>query len=292
MGFLDVVGELFGFGGKTWKMTVLDSASSLSGKTFEGQFIATDMQETVGSFLGESTTANKDVPNFQWVRGEANTFSFTSRIFATDSLINIQPQIALLKSLAKRDVKLKRAPKIRFEAGTEIALICLIRGVRFRYDELRSDGSLRGAVIEIQLQELDEKATLPEAASDIAKFIKLGIGVIVGAAGINNQIRRKIDLPGGSVHTLGTDRIAKQGDTFELIAAQEYGNALAGDILRRVQPEIADLQPGDKVILIEPLEIPTIRVTPQSVALRDTPENLELREIKLAARNRPTTIFV
>lgn len=292
MAFFDVVGELFGFGGKTWRMTVIDSASDLKGKSFEGQFIAQEMEEEIGSFLGENTTVNKGTSNFQWIRGEPDAFSFVSRVFATDGFKNVRQKIELLKSLAKRDPKLKRAPKIRFEAGTEIAFICFIRGIKFSYDELRSDGSLRGAVVSFELQKLDIATDLPKAASDLAKQIKLGIGVVAGAVGIIDQLKPRKFIPGGSLHTIGRTRKVTQGDTFESIAADEYGDALLGDILRRLQPEIVNLVPGDEVELVESAEINTIPVTPQSVALKNTTQNLELRQIKLDARNRPTVIFV
>ena len=84
----------------------------------------------------------------------------------------------------------------------------------------------------------------------------------------------------------------KEGQTFESIASLEYGNALLGDILRRSQPEIANIKAGDKVNLVEPAEIIQIPVTQQSISLRNTQENLSLRELKLLKRNRPTTIFV
>ncbi len=149
MGFLDVVGELFGFGGKTWKLTGIDAGFE---KEFEGQFLAQDMEETVGAFLGETTTVNKGAPDFQWIRGEAERFSFTTRLWASNSFKNIKQQVNILKSFARRDANLKRAPKFLFSAGTEISFTCFVRGVRLRYDELRIDGSLRGAIVDLELQ--------------------------------------------------------------------------------------------------------------------------------------------
>lgn len=288
MGFLDVVGELFGFGGKTWKLTGIDAGFE---KEFEGQFLAQDMEETVGAFLGETTTVNKGAPDFQWIRGEAEKFSFTTRLWASNSFKNIKQQINLLKSFARRDPNLKRAPKFLFSAGTEISFTCFVRGVRFRYDELRIDGSLRGAVVDLELQVIEDKA-VGNAATSLASQIKFAAGIVVGAVGIAAQVKRLIKIPGGSLHTVGRTIVVKEGQTFETVAAIEYGNALLGDILRRAQPEIANLKAGDKINLVEPSEIIQIPITQQSIALMNTQENLSLRELKIAARNRPTTIFV
>lgn len=273
MGFLDIVGELFGFGGKTWKLTGIDAGFE---KEFEGQFLAQEMEETVGAFLGETTTVNKGSPDFQWIRGEAERFSFTTRLWASNSFKNIKQQVNLLKSFARRDTTLKRAPKFLFSAGTEISFTCFVRGVRLRYDELRIDGSLRGAIVDLELQVIEDKA-VGNAATSLASQIKFAAGIVVGGVGIAQQVKRLINIPGGSLHTIGRTVTAKQGQTFESIAALEYGNALLGDILRRSQPEIANIKAGDKVNLVEPSEIIQIPITQQSISLRNTQENLSLR---------------
>ena len=148
MGFLDVVGELFGFGGKTWKLTGIDAGFE---KEFEGQFLSQDMEETVGAFLGETTTVNKGAPDFQWIRGEAERFYFTTRLWASNSFKNIKQQVNILKSFARRDANLKRAPKFLFSAGTEISFTCFVRGARLRYDELRIEGSPPWALAVLEL---------------------------------------------------------------------------------------------------------------------------------------------
>ena len=288
MAFLDVVGELFGFGGKTWTLKGQDFGFQ---QEFQGQFLAQNMEESVGAFLGESTSINKARPDFQWIRGEAETFSYTTRLFASNSFRNIKQQVNLLKSFARRDAQLKRAPRFLFSAGTEISFLCFVRGIRLRYDELRSDGSLRGAIVDIQLQVIEDKQ-VGDAATSLASQIKFAAGIVAGGIGIAAQVKRLVNIPGGSLHTLGRTITAKQGQTFESIALAEYGSAIVGDILRRVQPDKANLVAGDQVDLVEPAEVIQIPVTPQSIALKNTQENLSLRDLKLEARNRPTTIFI
>lgn len=289
MAFLEVVGELFGLSDrKGWALVGQDSGFTTE---FKGQFISENMVESIGSNLGETNTVNADKPNFQWLHGEAEPFTFRSRLFASNSFSNIKQQIELLKSFAKRQPDLRRAPIFLFTAGTEIGFTCFVRGVRIAYDELRSDGSLRGVIVDITLEKIEDTVT-ESASTSLASQIKFAAGVVVAAAGIKQQLGRVIDLPGGSFHTIDRTVIARQGYTFESIAKREYGDALLGDILRRAQPKMAQPVPGDVVLLVEPSEITTIKVTPQSVALKDTPANRGLKEEFFGLRNRSTTIFV
>ena len=289
MAFLEVIGELLGFSdAKGW---ILEGQDPGFNTKFEGQFISENMEETIGSILSESSTVNKDKPDFQWVGGESETFTFTTRLFATNSFKNIKQQTELLKSYARRQAQLKRAPRCLFTAGTELGFTCFVRGVRFRYDELRSDGSLRGVICDITLQKIEDTVT-KDAATSLASQIKFAVGIIAGVAGIASTAKKLLNIPGGSLHTIDRTIEVKQGFTFERIAQMEYGNALLGDVLRRAQPEKANLKVADTVLLVEPTEIIQIPVTQQAVALKNTQENLALRDEYIALRNRKTTIFV
>jgi len=289
MAFLEVIGELFGFtDSKGWSLVAQDSGFNVE---FKGQFIAENMAEGTGSVLGESTTVGKDIPDQQWLHGEAESFTFTSRLWASSSFVNIKQQVELLKSFSKRDKKLKRAPIFLFTAGTEIGFTCFVQGIRFQYDELKVDGSLQGAVISLTLLKLEETIT-QDAATSLASQIKFAAGIVAGGIGIAKQVGRLTNIPGGSLHTIDRTVRVKEGDSYESIAAAEYGDAILGDILRRVQPEKARIFPNDIVQLVEPTEITQIPVTQQSVALKNTVENLALREEFIDLRNRSTTIFV
>lgn len=292
MAFLDVIGELTGFSSnKGWTLSYEDEKFA-NADAFKGQFIPQGFVESGGDAnLGETSTVNKSEPNFQWLFGEGETARFSTRIFATNSFRNVKQQIELLRSLKKRDKDLKRAPIMLFTYGTEISFTCFVKGVNFQYDELRSDGSIRGAIATLALQKIEERIT-ENAATSLAAQIKAFAGIIAGAAGIIKRAKSFLIIPGGSIHTLDRTIQAKQGSTFERIAQQEYGDALLGDILRRAQPDKANLVPGDDVVLLDPTEIQDIVITPQAIPLRDTPENFALREEKLEARNRTTTIFV
>lgn len=293
MAFGDVVGNLFGFSSnKAWTLTGDDSKNF--DLEFEGQFIPQNFKEGGGdASLGEASTINKEAPNFQFLNNSGEVVTFTSRFYATDSFKNIKQQIETLRSFKKRDPDLKRPPKFLFTYGTEIQFTCFVRKVDFSYDELRSDGSIRGVIATITLQKLEQTLQGTEAAAtSLAAQIKFAAGIVAGAAGIFAQVKSKVNIPGGSLHTIDRVREVKQGDTFERIAQQEYGDAILGDVLRRTQPAKADLKAGDTVILVDPQEINTIDVTPQSTPLKATQENNNLREEFLTLRNRKTTIFV
>jgi len=290
MALLDVIGDAFGLtDAKGWRLEGLDS--SFASLIFQGDFIAEGMQEEVGSNLGELEALNKETPDVNWLSGSLEPFSFTSRIFADDSLKNVKKKIELLKSVARRDATLKRAPKFTFTAGTEIGFTCFVRKVRFLYDELRDDGSLRGAIINLTLQKLEETVT-ENAATSLSSQIKAAAGVVAGVAGIAAQLDRVIDIPFFSPVTLDKIVVAKAGDTFESIAQAEYGNALFGDILRRVQPDKADLQVGDEVQLVERTQVGLIPVTQQSTPLKNTPLVNELKATFFELRNRKANIIL
>ena len=188
MAFGDVVGELFGFSAnKAWSL--IGDDAKFSDVEFEGQFTAQNFVEGGGdASLGEASSINKEAPNFQFLSNEGEIVTFEARFYATDSFKNIKQQIELLRSFKKRDKDLKRPPKFLFTFGTEIQFTCFVTKVRFAYDELRSDGSIRGVVASITLQKLDQTLQGTEAAAtSLASQIKFAAGVVAGAAGIISQ---------------------------------------------------------------------------------------------------------
>ena len=289
MAFLEVVGELFGFSNnKSWELISQDLASGIS---FTGQFTPENMRDNGGAIINNTQALNSQSPSKSYGGGENEIFTFNSKLFASDSFTNIKQEIETLKSMSKRNEELRRPPIFLFTAGTEISFTCFVKRIGYDLGELRSDGSLREANISVTLEKIDEQIT-GNAATSTAAQIKSAAGLIAGAAGIQAQFGSQINIPGGSIHTINRTKVVVDGDTFESIAAAEYGNALLGDILRRAQPELADLKSNDVVKLVEPVEINQIRVTQQGIALKNTPENLALREEFLELRNKKTTIFV
>jgi len=248
-----------------------------------GQFLPTDYTENISAQYGEFSTVNIQDPFPQWISGNAETATFKIRIFSFDAASTVKENIQILRTATRKDAKLNRPPIFTFTYGLEIAYLCFVQVVGgIRYDEVTSDGFIRGATLDITLRRLED---LPDDES-IAQF-KADKGVISGVKKVL-KLSGLINIPGGSLHAKGRTVLVKEGDTFESIAQREYSNALQGDILRRVQPEKANLLPGMSVILVADTDIHTIRVTPQSPCLRDTEEVRTIQAEKFLARNRPT----
>lgn len=274
---------------KVWNLEGIDDGFQIK---FLGQFIAEGMKENAGSVLSETSTVGKEKPDFQYLRGEGEQFSFSTKMYATNSLVSLRQQIQMLKMFTKRDRNLKRLPRALFTSGTEIALTVFVKSVELAYEELRDDGTIRAVNLSISLQIIDEKLSI-DAATSLAQQVKYASGQIGAAAALFSRSARGIlNIPGASLHTIGRNTIVRYGDTFESIAAKEYGNALLGDVLRRAQPQKEPIKAGDQITLVDSSEIAQIDVTQQSVFLRNTATNLALRQAKLDLRNRPTVIIV
>jgi phage protein U len=290
MSFLSVIGELTGFSNKKgWKLKNLDFPMQTP---FEGDFPITDMAENVGSVISEITTVGKQTPLLQWVHGDSETITFTAVFYATTSFKNVTQKVNVLKQMARKEPKLGRTPHFLFTSGTEISHKCSIKGVRHKYTELRSDGTIRGFYADVTLQKLEADQDTGFAPTSLASKIKFAAGIVAGAAGLYATARKLKWIPGGSLHSIERTVDVVKNMSFESIARREYGNALLGDVLRRTQPEIADLKVGDKVELVDSKEIRQIAVTPQAIALKDTQVNINLREEFLSMRNRPTKIII
>lgn len=287
MALLEVIGELFGFTDKkAWSLEMIDSPNT----KYIGQFLAENPVENVGARISNQESLNTQNPNRQWTGGEAETFTFEARIYARDSLKDIAAKIQQLKSFARKRDDLGRAPMFIFSFGTQLSFTCFVKSLGgIKYDELRSDGTLRGASFTITLEKIDERAV--DGSIGLAAKIKAVGGIISSAVGLAAGIGL-INIPGGSLHTIGRTIRAKEGDTFEGIANKEYGDALIGDVLRRANVNIANIEANDEVILVEKREIFTIDVTPQSNALKDTQEQNTLRREYLDLRGKSKKVFV
>jgi len=255
-----------------------------------GQFMAENAVENVGARLQNQESLNTQTPNKQWAGGEVETFTFEARIYARDGLSNVASKIAQLKSFARKDEALGRAPIFIFTFGTQLSFTCFVKGLGgIKYDELKSDGTLRGASFSIALEKIEES----EIDGDIglASKIKAVGGVITSAVGLAAGVGL-INIPGGSLHTIARKVEAKDGDTFESIAANEYNDALVGDILRRANVQIAQIEAGNKVTLVERREIFSIEVTPQSNALKDDIDQNALRQTFLDKRGASKRVLI
>ena len=269
--------------GKGWSLQNKDNPRQL----IRGQFVPQDYVENAGAKIPDVSTVNNDEPFPVWVGGEGETSSFTARIFRADPLLSgsVREDVETLKKATKKDPKLFRAPLFTFVWGEEIAYDCFVVTIGgIRYDEVDSTGLIKGAEFKVVLRRVD---SIPTAGlTKLRDITGLSGELKVLSDDIGARITDLIDIFGGSLHKKGKTITAKEGDTFESIAALEYGDALVGDILRRGQPLIANIQPGDQVILVDDTEIFQIKVTQTSVALKDNETARAVRETMFENRNR------
>jgi len=284
----------YGAGHDVWRLKMLDPP----GTEFIGQFVAEDVTENIGARISNDGSLNKDETSKKYLGGSGDTTTFKARIFATNTLKNVKTGIRQLKSFAKRDPALKRAPIFRFQAGTEIAMMCFVKSPGgIVYDRPRRDsGAIRGATFNMALEVIEELPTKQDGMT-VASLIKTGLGIALAAAGISNSLG-KINIPNASLHSKGKRMVIKQGQTFEEIARIEYEDALSGDVLRRVyyqQPlsQIKSaLETGDIIDLVDAVDLAGVDVTPQSEFLKDALVNRQVISDQFALRGTNKTIFV
>ena len=324
MSLLADVGIAAGFtNNKVWRLSSLDDPNN----AFTGQFAAENLTENIGQNQQETTTLGQQVPLIQYSSGQVETISFRARIFRTspisgsafDALSNpvgtafsalsgnagplvsnssVKDQIEKLKSFARKNDELGRSERFLLQIGTEMEFEVFVKtpgGIS--YDEIRSDGTIRGASFNMQFTKIKQENLSTEAGVSTAAKIKAVAGVITTIAGgisaINSSRRDKlIDIPFGSLHTIDKEVTIKQGDTYEKIARKEYGNPQLGVILRRAQPSKLNLNPGDKIVTIKQREIVQLDDSPTAVALRRNVETETLLDEYLSARGKPSTVII
>lgn len=326
---MSLVGDLgiaLGFANnKVWRLTSLDDPNF----KFTGQFAAENVQENVGVRQSETVAPQQSTPLIQFGSGEIETIKFRARVFRTspvassagDALANpvsavfggvsgplfsngsVKDQIELLKSFARKEntessPAFGRQHRCLLEIGTEFSFEVFCRSPGgISYDDIRSDGTIRGASFEMEFVKIKSQNLSEQAGVSTAAKIKSVIGVVTTVAGgisaINASRRDKlVNIPGGSLHRIDKFFIAKEGDTYEKVAAREYGNPMLGVTLRSAQPDKIDLKPEDKYFTVNRREILQIPIEPRSVALRDGVESKALLEAFLALRGRSTSVII
>lgn len=224
---------------KVWALHDLDHES-----TIYGQFIAQDVSKDVSGSIAESSSVNRQSPILQWVGGELEVVTFRARIWANNKDESIEDNVLALEDLVKRNTDLKRPPVCTLSIGTitTLDMDCLVASIGgVVYDEPRDDGSLRGVQLSITLKKYEE------------------IDFTVTDPSVPESFTRK--------------RRAKKGDTYESIAADEYGNAMLGVLVRQLNPrlpsmDLADLNPRDPVHIYPEEYLLTLPLEPQFHAFK------------------------
>lgn len=253
---------------KLWILMDLDRKEDIV-----GQFIPQSVSKSVSADIAVGKSVNRDYPILQWISGELEEISFQAKLWATDSTdLTVEERLARLETLVRRNSDLKRPPVCSFAWGSlaTLQMDCLVKSIGgVSYDEVRDDGSFRGATLSITLMRFEEvqwKVTDPSVPE---KF---------------TRIRR-----------------AKRGDTYESLAQDEYGNPLLGVLLRQLNPRVpgmllADLQPRDPVHVFPEEYLLTLPVEPQFHAFRSGSGNEKAEAVRralfdLRGKDRYVTVF-
>jgi len=247
---------------KLWVITDHDRTEDIV-----GQFIPQDMTKTVSARIEAGESVNRDYPILQWICGEVEEVTFKAKLWATDCMdTTVEERLARLEGLVRRNSDLKRPPICGFcwgSLGTLQMMDCLVKSIGgVVYDEVREDGSFRGASLQITLlryEAPDWTVTDPTTPEKMTR------------------IRR-----------------AKRGDTYESIARAEYGNALLGVLLRQLNPRtlgmpLATLRVGDGVHIYPEEYLYAMAVQPQFHGFRSGPGNERAEENRrrlLVLRNK------
>jgi len=228
---------------KNWVLYNLDTEEYLY-----GQFEPGNLTEEVGSEYTEKWALNRRYAITQFVHGKTETLSFEGRFFLQYGLElikltkmgeNVDPlkQLNILKQWARRDMALRRPPLLSFWVGDEADVTmpeCVIEGISgINYRNFMSTGKIKDVTFTVTLRRwfpwLQESETVQHETYQ---------------------------------HSV------KQGEYYELLAQYQYKDPMMGDVIRKRNPTMPNVQIGDKVPLPEFSKIRKTVVQPTSVPLK------------------------
>lgn len=229
-----------------------------TGQLFQSQFEAEGLTRDVVSNYAEHTALNRSNPILQFLNKEIENCSFQATLFRQSVAENtVEEDLALLESWVAPDDLLGRPPIMIFSVGDgHYNLDCVIQGLTgITYDRPTASGGVRKVTFTVQLKQYQEFA---------------------------------LDSSGNAETRY---HIAKERDYYEIIAQREYGDALKGDIIRKRNPGLPNMQVADRVPFPAIEAIRRDRVETKSLALstaygkRDTVQRANLLDM-FERRNR------
>ena len=200
----------------------------------EGQFEAEGVQQDVGANWASFTSLNRQHPILQFLNGEARKVSFEGRFFRSHAL-DRSPEHKLEKLLSwtRIDQSLRRPPIVQFYIGDgHLTINAVITTVQTRYATPDLFGAVRDLQFSVSLMEFHTFSLTDYKATD-TRYAR-----------------------------------AQEGDYFELLAQQEYGNPMIGDVIRKLHPQLHTITPGDIVKLPSIEGVRLKEVTQTSVPLK------------------------
>lgn len=233
--------------------------------TIRFQFPPESYQEDHSGNWASATSLGRDKPILHFASGEQESFSFEAKLYARHEGESIEDLLDVLKRAPKRDSTLGRPPRWEFVWGSILHETVIVKSVgNIRFDEIRSDGSIRGASLQIELWNFvpnDVELTSPGTPPPSTFYV-----------------------------------ITKTNDSWEDLALREYRDPRLGDLLRRRNPSLMfpGATPGKIVKLIPEDQLRLDAIEPYSGPLQRTPDGLALRQQvhESRARSRESVVLI
>lgn len=217
------------------------------------QFVAENVTQAFSAGWAEGNAMNRDNPILQFTHGMQKVLSFEARLFAETNVDTIQPLIEKLEASVTRDPKLGRPPIWIFVWGSVFDIQCVVESIGgVRYDNIRPDGTFRGATCSMTLRRyepFDLEVTDPDARPKDTFY-----------------------------------RVVREGDLWEHLAARQYGDALKGELLRRLNPSQPTPVVGKTVLMPDADKFYDVIINPEAAPLARTEDGIALRRTMFAQR--------
>jgi hypothetical protein len=242
--------------GVNWQLVQVDG--QYKGTVILGQFMAEEYREDVTTTWAAISIPKRAAPVDQWIRGDTRSATFNAKLFDTTGQGNLDAAIALLERATQQDLTLGRPPLFRFVWGS-LSYDCVVESLGdVRYDEVWNDGRIKGVVFTIRLRrQLDP---LVVQATDPSKPPHLSLY-----------------------------KPALDGDTYEAMAARQYGDPDLGVYLRQ-DAKLVQPQPGAIVHLPPASYYAGRTLAPRTYALGDSDAPAARRRALLDAYGGATTL--
>lgn len=248
---------------KTW---TLENAKTK--ERIQGQFPAEELTRTVGGNWAEIQALNRQHAFLQFLNGKTDTLQVSSRFYRKD-LFDDSP-VTKVEKLIKWTRILpseRRPPLLTFYLGDGLGLqmdVILAEVADIKYGMPNSLGGIRQVTFMMNFLHWSKEA-------------------------LNQTDIEVTDTRYARV---------KDGDYYELLAQQEYGDPMVGVVLRQRHPTKAILKTGDNIPLPALEGVRGITPIQQSIALkgafgrRDTPQKrLRIQFFNLRSAPAPSTLF-
>lgn len=200
---------------KTWSLKNIED-----GTVMKGQFPAEQVSRSVGGNWTEIQALNRANAFIQFLNGKTQTLSVKSRFFKRD-LLDDSPveKIEKLIEWTQSTVRFRRPPMLTFYLGDGLGLQmdCVCTDVNnIEYSEPNALGGIRQVTFTMEFKRV---------------------------SGSQNSVSGELEVTDTRYHH------AKEGEYYELICEQEYGDPMIGVIIRQRNPTMALLEPGDIIAL-------------------------------------------